>query len=348
MTYPEPFTPFGESGFTCLKGCPSSYFYYNPVTDKMHYSLPGGTYVWPEIEGRLYQTVTIDEEYVLNISLGYFPGPAGIFIARLTIDDIKIFERTYDSDWGSSVIYGFTPGTHTIEFYFWSPYVIAYTYDGFDVDIGITDYTQLSLYPTISEVPDPVESEKTSRVTIHIDADIVGPIEDIDLNISTTGGSPNQITGITDSLGEFRFTYTAPRILSTQIETISVIATKIGYIGRTGSDIITIIPTLIPALYVSISKCPEQVDSGKTSQITVRVADDKNIPVTDSNIELFVTGGNLSQINGTTDINGILKIIYTAPEVSMAQTYTISAITYKEGYTGTVVGFIDIIVNPIL
>lgn len=98
-------------------------------------------------------------------------------------------------------------------------------------------------------------------------------------------------------------------------------------------------------LYVTISTVPDQINSGETSQITIHVIDENEIPIEGTNVTISTIDGILDPISGITDTNGDFISTYTAPTVTDIQTFIVEATVSKSGYTDGF-GSTQIIVNP--
>lgn len=123
------------------------------------------------------------------------------------------------------------------------------------------------LKTTVSESPDPIISGGTSQVKVHVErecgtdpADVCIAIypppwiaaQGANIALSVTGGTLAYTNGVTDSNGNFTTTYTAPNVGSTITYTISVTASKTGYLDGLGSDGITVNPQPIPTSNIKI------------------------------------------------------------------------------------------------
>ena len=87
---------------------------------------------------------------------------------------------------------------------------------------------------------DPVAPRNYSQVTVRVTTTEGTPLSDASVTVSATGGSLSPTSGTTDSKGEFKSTYTAPSVTTTQTYTISATASKAGYISGSGSATITV------------------------------------------------------------------------------------------------------------
>ena len=93
---------------------------------------------------------------------------------------------------------------------------------------------------SVTAAIDPVTPGGYSQVTVRVTTTKGTPLSDASVSVSATGGSLSPTSGTTDSKGEFKSTYTAPSVTTTQTDTISATASKAGYISGSGSDTITI------------------------------------------------------------------------------------------------------------
>ena len=99
-----------------------------------------------------------------------------------------------------------------------------------------------TLQVSVSESPDPVTSGGTSQVTVRVTDTGSVPISGASVSVSTTGGSLSTTSGTTDANGNFKPTYTAPTVTTTQTYTVSATAFKTSYNSGSGSDTITVNP----------------------------------------------------------------------------------------------------------
>ena len=97
-----------------------------------------------------------------------------------------------------------------------------------------------TLNVSVTVAIDPVAPGNYSQVTVRVTTTEGTPLSDASVSVSQTGGSLSPTSGTTDSKGEFKSTYTAPSVTTTQTYTISATASKASYISGFGSDTITI------------------------------------------------------------------------------------------------------------
>jgi parallel beta-helix repeat protein len=145
----------------------------------------------------------------------------------------------------------------------------------FYTDSNIPPYP-MPLYVTVSESPDPVTSGGSSQVTIRVTTTGGTPVSGASVSVSATGGSLSPTSGTTDANGDFKPTYTAPTVTTTQTYTISATASKTGYTSGSGSDAITVRQsgtTLIivdddgPANYNTIQAAVNAASTGDTIEV---------------------------------------------------------------------------------
>lgn len=104
-------------------------------------------------------------------------------------------------------------------------------------------------------------------------------------------------------------------------------------------------------LYVAVFGCKDEIPPEGTSQITVHTVDDKGIPINEADVELSVTTASVPGIlditSGTTDINGDLKVMYTAPRTTTLQIDKILVTASMAGYVDGS-DYREITINPLL
>jgi len=111
--------------------------------------------------------------------------------------------------------------------------------------------------------------------------------------------------------------------------TVTLMVTDNDGLSDTDTEDITV--NAIPTLTLTVSISTNPVPSGEPDEIKVRVFSD-GTPVAGANVHLTSTIGSLYPTEGETDEDGVFVSTYTAPLVSTAQRYTISAAAEKEGY----------------
>lgn len=211
-----------------------------------------------------------------------------------------------------------------------------------------SDYEYLQVLPPllvqITAEPDTIRSGETANIRVHVtysgepvsDA-YVSVASDIDGNFSAT-------SGYTDTDGFATFGFIAPQtsILPNITITITATAIKSGYIDGEAQTQITVEPKM---LVVKLTAEPNAITSEEASLITVYVTCD-GIPVADANVTPSSdSGGEFSPTAGTTDTNGNVTFIFTAPPVDEETSITVTATVTKLGYA-VCESKVTITVNP--
>jgi hypothetical protein len=162
-----------------------------------------------------------------------------------------------------------------------------------------------TLQVSVSETPDPVTSGGTSQVTVHVTSSADGsPVQGANVTVSVTGGSITPTSGTTDSNGDFKSTYHAPTVTSTQTYTISATASKTGYNPGSGNDTITVNPNGATVVMIDPSTQTVLPEGSFTVNVTV----DPAVPIAGVQFDLSfnaslisansVTEGNLLKQGG--------------------------------------------------
>ncbi|RLI47212.1 hypothetical protein DRO69_01155 [Candidatus Bathyarchaeota archaeon] len=173
-----------------------------------------------------------------------------------------------------------------------------------------------------------IGSEEQISVTVHV-TDGTSAIENASITLfSVKAGSFSPSSGFTNASGYFTTTFAAPNV--TQITNVRIIATasKSGYAD--GSDYKYL--EVLPILLVQVTANPTSIVSEATSNVKVHVTS-----VGQSIADAAVTissdgGGNFSAQTGTTDSNGDVTFVFTAPQTITQLNLTITATATKTGY----------------
>jgi hypothetical protein len=187
-----------------------------------------------------------------------------------------------------------------------------------------------------------IVSEAASTITAHVTCGTAS-ISDATVTASSdNGGDFSTATETTDSNGNAEFVFTAPHITTMTIATITVTATKSGYVNGEGQIAITIVPKV---LAVQATAEPNAPVSEAKINVTVYVTYDM---VSVPNASVTVTpenGGYFSATEGLTDVYGNATFIFTAPQVNEQANITITVQASKIGYA---IGesLLNITVNP--
>jgi len=187
-----------------------------------------------------------------------------------------------------------------------------------------------ALVVEIAADPTIIVSEATSTVTVYVIYDSA-PISDVTVTAaSDSGGNFSAATETTDSNGNVRFFFTAPRTTTIIGATITVTATKTGYVNGEGQIAITIVPKV---LAVQATAEPNATVSEAKINVTAHVTYDM-ISVTNASVTVTSeNGGYFSATEGLTDVYGNATFIFTAPQVNEQSNITITVQASKIGYT---------------
>jgi parallel beta-helix repeat protein len=196
-------------------------------------------------------------------------------------------------------------------------------------------YDYLTVLPPLTVLvnadPPTVKSEETATVTVRVLDSFEMPVANVSLVLSAENGELSATTGVTDLNGMAVFNFTAYQTLTEMNATVFVTATKSGYGMGQGFCIIPIEPKV---LSVEVIAEPSIIISEESSLITAHVTCD-SIPISDVTVAISSdVGGNFSSTLGTTDSNGNVAFLFTAPQTTVRDglnaTITVSAV--KSGY----------------
>ena len=195
-----------------------------------------------------------------------------------------------------------------------------------------SDYKYIKVLPTllvqVTLEPTKIKSEETATVTVLVAHD-EQPIADASVTVSSDDGNFSATTGITDSKGNATFIFNAPQTTTLLNITITVNATKIGYIEAQKQTTLTVEPKM---LVVDVVAEPVALTSEAVSQVTVHVTHE-GTPISNVTVNISSdSGGSFSQITGITDSIGSVIFAFTAPQVNTALTLTLTVNATKIGY----------------
>ncbi|UCE16026.1 MAG: right-handed parallel beta-helix repeat-containing protein [Candidatus Bathyarchaeota archaeon] len=262
------------------------------------------------------------------------PNQTVTFIATLSSDDRRVDK--YFFDFGDGQNSGWT--TLSI---FVHKYSSVGTYgasvtvmDDFEVTsnnvAGVTIRVQnlppldVSLSPNSSTVG----SEQQVSITVHV-TDGASAVDNASITLfSIKAGSFTPSSGFTNSTGYFTTTFNAPNV--TQITNVRITATasKSGYADGSDYTYLEVLPTFL----VQVTSDHTTVVSETTLNVTVHVTS-----IGQPAADVFITvssdgGGNFSATTGTTDSNGDVAFVFTAPQATTQLNITITATATKTGY----------------
>jgi hypothetical protein len=206
--------------------------------------------------------------------------------------------------------------------------------DDFGVDssnVAMTTINVQSLTPldvSLTSNSYSVGSEEQVSITVHV-TDGISAVENASITLfSIEAGSFTPSSGVTNSAGDFTATFTAPNVTKITNIRMTVTASKSGYAD--GSDYKYL--EVLPILLVQVTADPITVISEATSNVTVHVTT-VGQPVAGAAITILSDGGgNFSVATGTTDSNGDVTSIFSAPQTTTQLNITITATATKTGY----------------
>jgi len=197
-----------------------------------------------------------------------------------------------------------------------------------------SDHEYLNVLPTLvvqaTLEPAKIEPEGTAIVMVVVTHD-GQPIADALVTVSSDSGNFSDTTGITGSEGNTTFLFSAPQTTTLLNITITAGATKIGYMGGQGQTALTVEPKM---LLIEVTAEPVILAPEGVSQVTVHVTHE-GTPISNATVNISSdNGGTFSKTTGTTDSNGNVAFVFTAPQVSTPLNFTITANAEKTGYVG--------------
>jgi hypothetical protein len=153
------------------------------------------------------------------------------------------------------------------------------------------------------------------------------------LTLSCSNGALSNTTGITDINGIATFAFTAPPTIDQLNITLTIGASKNDYADGQQDAYIDVEPK---RLVVQVAANPEKVVSEEASTITANVTWGAK-PVENATVTVSSdVGGNFSITTQTTDLAGISRFAFTAPQTSTAEgiNATITVTAVKDGFVG--------------
>ena len=196
-----------------------------------------------------------------------------------------------------------------------------------------SDYIYLKVLPpltvNVTAEPQRVLSEETATITVYVTDAFGRPVENASLKLVANYGSLSIDAVLTNQSGMATSEFTAPMTLTNITATIAVVATKDWYAEGYGECTVTIEPK---KLVVDAHAEPSIILSEATSMASVYVSCE-GVPVPDVSVTLSSSkGGNFSEVEKITDMNGIATFTFTAPITTANLTTTIVATATKYGY----------------
>lgn len=176
-----------------------------------------------------------------------------------------------------------------------------------------------------------IKSEGTTAFDVFVTNYFGDPVAGAYLTLSCSNGTLSGTTGITDANGKATFTFTAPLTLNPVNVTLTIGASKSEYADGQQDALIAVEPK---RLVVKVTANPETVVSEEASTITANVTLDSS-PVVNATVTVSSdVGGNFSTTTQVTDLEGISRFAFTAPQTSTADgiNTNITVRVIKEGY----------------
>jgi parallel beta-helix repeat protein len=230
---------------------------------------------------------------------------------------LSLFNHTYSS-----------PG-----YYYASLFVID-DFNAISESVPIASVTVQDLTPlTVTLTPDSEIVEFNGKVPVRVYAsDGYGPVGDASITLfSVKGGTFSPISGLTNSTGYIETVFTAPNV--TELTDVRMIAraSMNGYAD--GSDFKYL--KVIAPLNVRFDPEPSTAISEANVTVTVRVEEGPGRPVSNAKVTISSdAGGNFSEEQATTNANGTVEFIYTAPQTTLEEgtNVTLTAKATRSGY----------------
>jgi co-chaperonin GroES (HSP10) len=191
------------------------------------------------------------------------------------------------------------------------------------------EYLEVSPFLSVQIIANPnvIKSEESAQISIYIRSNME-PVANASVAIACGGGSLSSENGITNLNGTVTLLFDAPQTVTFLNITITATATKEGYIGGAGETTIVIEPKI---LVVQITTSNNTTISEAELNVTVHVEYD-GTPINEASVTVMAENGTFSFANGTTNENGYITFVYTAPPVNAQTNITITAQATKTRY----------------
>jgi len=218
-------------------------------------------------------------------------------------------------------------------------------------DFGVISNNIANIQITVQALLSPLDVALTlsrsntsseGQVSIIANAKIgTSPVGNANITLfAIVGGSFTPQSGLTNTTGYFKSTFTAPSITEETNVRITATASKSGYAD--GSDYKYL--QVLPLLTVQVTADPSAIKSEATSYVIVHVIHNTN-PISNVAVRISSNNGSFSAETGYTDLNGDLVFNFTAPKTSTPINVSITATATKSGYFESQ-GQTKITVNP--
>jgi chondroitin AC lyase len=209
-----------------------------------------------------------------------------------------------------------------------------------------SDYKYLKVFPPlavrVSVQSSTIVAEKSTVVTVMVTNGFDEPVANASLTLSVANGNLSAFSGITDQNGNFSSVFTAPLTTVALNATVSVNATKSGFVDGQGQTVINVLPKVLD---VRITAERTTTISEAKVNVTVHVANETG-PVQQANVSIAsANGGNFSATTGLTDAYGDSVFTFTAPQANAPLDINITAHASKSMYADGD-GALNITVTP--
>jgi len=170
-------------------------------------------------------------------------------------------------------------------------------------------------------------SEAKLNVTVHVEYDMI-PIAEANVTIMAENGNFSVTTELTDTDGDAKFIFTAPKVNEQTNITIAAQATKARYAEGQSQLRITVNPRTFKVQITSPT-----VNSGESTIIEVSVTCREDAaPVAGAIVTMSSREGNFSTITQTTSSTGVCAFTFHAPETTTQLPVIVIANVTKDGY----------------
>jgi PGF-pre-PGF domain-containing protein len=165
------------------------------------------------------------------------------------------------------------------------------------------------------------------------------PVPGKSISLSASAGQVSPPAGLTDEHGELKALYLSPTV-----EAPTPVTIKASFEGdnRYGASSATsageVVPTPPRATVLEVDPSSFELSSGGSITLTAKLKDDLGNPLAGRTVSWREEGGrgNFSQTSGSTDENGQVRVVYTAPEVARPEgVRIIASFAGGAGYSGS-------------
>ena len=205
------------------------------------------------------------------------------------------------------------------------------TKDGYRAEEGKTIITVMPKILSVQAIvqPNPTVSEAIVNVTVNVTHNLT-PVSEANVTVKL-GNHEFLKTGVTNAVGTVSFNFTAPAVNEKTNITITVYASKTGYVDGKSELNLTVNPGI---LNVKITPSATIISSGETADIIIYVSCNST-PIANASVTVWSSHGNFSTLNGLTDSKGYCRFIFNAPETAAQLSVTVKADAAKNGFIGT-------------